>query len=240
MATTRILLFLLCFVPVISSWLPDRDLLSSASSVKGAGRLIRERRTSSPITATSTLSFYSRTGAVSNRSITANYRKGALIGSLWKVAIDKESKLIRMAEAENNIISIAEKELGVRERSGKNDGLPVETYLRYVKLDKGYPWCAAFVSWIFGQAGYSKPRSAWSPDLFPASRLSPAPRIAAVLGIYFPALKRIAHVGLVTGLQHDWVESVEGNTNAAGSREGDGVYRRLRHKRFIYRYALYL
>lgn len=138
------------------------------------------------------------------------------------------------------LIRLAEKELGVRELSGKNDGPRVELYLRHVGLKKGYAWCAAFVSWLHGQAGYAKPRSAWSPDLFPASRRCINAQPAAVLGIYFPALKRIAHVGLVTGIRDDWVESIEGNTNAAGSREGDGVYRRLRHKRFINAYALHL
>jgi hypothetical protein len=138
------------------------------------------------------------------------------------------------------VIGIAEKELGVRELTGKNDGPRVEIYLRYVGLKKGHAWCAAFLSWVYGQAGYALPKSAWSPELFPARRLRKDPAPALVLGIYFPALKRIAHVGLVTELQHDWVHSIEGNTNPEGSREGEGVYRRLRHKRFIYTYANYL
>ncbi len=137
------------------------------------------------------------------------------------------------------LIRIAEKELGVRELSGRNDGARVEVYLRHVGLKKGYAWCAAFVSWVHGQAGYAKPKSAWSPDLFPASKRCLSAQPGAVLGIYIPALKRIAHVGLVTGIRQDWVESIEGNTNAAGSREGDGVYRRFRHKRFINAYAIY-
>ena len=138
------------------------------------------------------------------------------------------------------IICIAEKELGVREGTGKNDGPRVEMYLQHVGLKKGHAWCAAFVSWVYGQAGYQLPKSAWSPQLFPNSRLRKEAAPALVLGIYFPELKRIAHVGLVTSLQHDWVLSVEGNTNPAGSREGEGVYRRLRHKRFIRCYANYL
>jgi len=137
------------------------------------------------------------------------------------------------------LIRIAEKELGVHEQHGKNDGERVETYLRYVGLPKGHAWCAAFVSWVFGQAGYKLPKSAWSPQLFPASRLRKEAAPALVLGVYFPALQRIAHVGLVTGLQHDWVRSIEGNTNPAGAREGEGVYRRTRHKRFIRCYAAY-
>ena len=137
------------------------------------------------------------------------------------------------------IIAIAEKEIHVREQ-GRNAGPRVETYLRYVGLGKGHAWCAAFVSWLHGQAGSAQPRSGWSPSLFPASRCIPLAKPAAVFGIYVPAVKRIAHVGLVTGLRGDWIEALEGNTNPAGSREGDGVYRRLRHRRAINRYAYYL
>lgn len=105
---------------------------------------------------------------------------------------------------------------------------------------KGHAWCAAFVSWLHGQAGYALPRSGWSPSLFPASKCIPRAKAAAVFGIYVPAVKRIAHVGLVTGLRGDWINTIEGNTNPAGSREGDGVYRRLRHRRAVNRYAYYL
>jgi hypothetical protein len=137
------------------------------------------------------------------------------------------------------IIALAEKDLNVREQ-GKNAGYRVETYLRYVGLGKGQAWCAAFVSWLHGQAGYAQPRSGWSPSLFPASQRIATAKPAAVLGIYVPSLKRIAHVGLVTAIRGDWVDAIEGNTNPAGSREGDGVYRRLRHRRTVNRYAYYL
>jgi hypothetical protein len=135
------------------------------------------------------------------------------------------------------LLNIASKQVGVMEKTGHNDGQVVEQYLAYVHLPKGEPWCAAFVSWVFGQAGYERPRSGWSPDLLPVARRVPSPFPGAVLGIYFPELKRIAHVGLVIGSRHDWVDSVEGNTNLNGSREGVGVYRKLRHRRFIYGYA---
>ncbi len=143
-------------------------------------------------------------------------------------------------EASDLLLQLASAELGVRERSGRNDGPRVESYLQYVGMHKGQAWCAAFVCWLHGQAGLPKPRSGWSPALFPSARRISNARAGAILGIYFPRLNRIGHVGLVTGLQHDWVNSIEGNTNAAGSREGDGVYRKLRHKRFINQYAFYL
>ena len=181
MATTRLLLLLLCTYPAFGHRLPQRHLLVQA----------------------------------------------------------KQSRALQ-PDARTVLLQLAAQELGVRELSGRNDGPRVETYLHYVGMHKGQAWCAAFVSWLHGQAGLPKPRSGWSPALFPNSRKISNAQPGAILGIYFPRLNRIGHVGLITGLQHDWVHAIEGNTNAAGSREGDGVYRKLRHKRFINQYSSYL
>jgi len=133
------------------------------------------------------------------------------------------------------LIAIAEKEVGVREKTGRNDGPRIQEYLSVVKLKSGDPYCAAFVSWAYACAGLAEPRSGWSPSLFPASRLTKSPAAADVFGIYFVALKRIAHVGLVVKINGDWVETLEGNTNLAGSREG--VYRKKRHIKTIRAFA---
>ncbi|MEJ2880285.1 peptidoglycan-binding protein [Pedobacter sp. GR22-6] len=165
------------------------------------------------------------------------------------------------------IIEIARKEIGVRESGGQNCGPRVEAYLAYAGARKGSPWCAGFISWVFGQAGYRKPRTAWSPALFPKNRVveiaslprnndrftpllrglnrakgefsaANQPQVKGlVLGIYFPSLRRIAHVGLVEYLRGDWVGTIEGNTSVAGGREGIGVFRRLRHRRAVHCYS---
>src|SRR5690606_17849575 len=62
-------------------------------------------------------------------------------------------------------------EVGVRERTGRNDGERIAEYLHYTDLGEGYAWCASFVSWVYGQAGYAEPRTAWSPSLFPSKRV---------------------------------------------------------------------
>ena len=143
----------------------------------------------------------------------------------------------KILPAPERLIPIAMAELWVREKTGKNDGKRVEEYLASVKLKKGDPYCAAFVSWVFQQAGYELPRTGWSPALFPAARLAKAAAPGNVFGIYFPALKRIAHCGLVVSSRSDWVSTVEGNTDASGGREGGGVYQRLRHKKSIRLYS---
>lgn len=135
------------------------------------------------------------------------------------------------------LIPIAQAELWVREETGKNDGKRIEEYQAVAGLKKGDPYCAAFISWVFKQAGYSAPRTGWSPALFPVAKLVKAAVPGNVFGIYFPALKRIAHCGFVEGVNGDWITTIEGNTNVPGSREGDGVHRRLRHKKTVYRYS---
>jgi hypothetical protein len=140
------------------------------------------------------------------------------------------------------------KEVGVREATGKNDGVQVEAYLKSVNLGKGYPWCAAYVIWVYKQCGINtSTASAWSPSLLPRSKViyqagrppTGIPQPGDVFGIYFNNLKRVGHVGFVHRWQdlNGYVRTVEGNTNEAGSREGDGVYMKRRLKRQIYAVA---
>ncbi|WP_262249378.1 CHAP domain-containing protein [Parapedobacter soli] len=152
-------------------------------------------------------------------------------------------------------------EIGILEATGNNDGRRVGEYLRYCGLDEGYAWCAAFVSWCHGQAGYAAPRNAWSPALFPASRTiwhagdpwpvnggQSVPRVGDVFGIYYTNLRRIAHVGFVDGWDGKYCITVEGNTGpptggaiakdhpANPIRAGpdrEGVYRKRRPIRTI-------
>jgi len=151
-------------------------------------------------------------------------------------------------------------EIGIRETSGNNDGSRVGEYLRYCGLDEGYAWCAAFVSWCHGQAGYTEPRNAWAAALFPASRtiwhaekplpmnsIQTIPRPGDVFGIYYTNLRRIAHAGFVDGWVGKYCITVEGNTGPEGAIAGiddpanpiragpsiDGVYRKRRPIRTI-------
>lgn len=151
---------------------------------------------------------------------------GRIVGKSDQLS-DERSKVLRVASAEQ----------GVRELSGRNDGKRVSIYLSYTGIKYPAPWCASFVSWCFGQAGHSKPNTAWSPAMFPFSRIIKEPKPSDVFGIYFSSLNRIAHVGLVESRKNEWIYSIEGNTSLDGSREGTGVFRRIRHIRTICKFA---
>lgn len=135
-------------------------------------------------------------------------------------------------------------EIGVRELTGNNDGYHVEKYLASTKLGKGYAWCAAFVNWNYRRCGVIGPQAAaWSPSWFVPGKITvhsfntPETWVAVkqgdVFGIYFQNKGRIAHVGFIDEIKNN-IRTVEGNTNDAGSREGDGVYRKYRLKKQIY------
>lgn len=155
--------------------------------------------------------------------------------SSWNMVYQSTKK--QNTQKNKQLISIAKSQIGIREATGNNDGPAVEQYLAYTGNKKGEPWCASFVSWVFGQAGFKQPKTAWSPSLFPKGRLISEVTPASVFGIYFPDKGRIAHAGLVERQQGSWIYTIEGNTNMVGSREGDGVYRKLRHVRTIKCYA---
>src|SRR5690554_2059944 len=76
----------------------------------------------------------------------------------------------------SQVLQIARAEIGTTDRPGhgavrgadrvEGSGADrVAQYLAYTHLGPGYEWCAAFVSWCFGQAGLDQPRTPWSPAL---------------------------------------------------------------------------
>lgn len=162
-----------------------------------------------------------------------------------------------VTEAALGLISTATAEADKKVReTGKNAGVDVEKYLKCVGMSKGSPWCAAFVSWcvmtakglpkppkwcsgsavsLYQVAGHSKTcvkTTPSDPDFKSKvkagwiwSRAQDATAaVAARKGAWCQG-----HTGIVIAVDSIGWHTIEGNTNAAGSREGDGVYRKT-HK----------
>ncbi|WP_437918768.1 CHAP domain-containing protein [Sphingobacterium sp. LRF_L2] len=141
----------------------------------------------------------------------------ALESTVVVVSVDEPIPDLRQ-----RIVVLAEQELGVKEKTGNNDGDRVEEYLRYTGLGKGHAWCAAFVCWCYGESGLNQPKNPWSPALFPTARSyctsrsgcdTSSPKPADLFGIYSSSAKRINHVGLIKTTTDKYIISIEGNVN---------------------------
>jgi hypothetical protein len=111
-----------------------------------------------------------------------------------------------------------------------------------VGIPLGSPWCAAFVYHIGTAACWTPTKSYWPlPKTggcailgeFAASRkvLVEQPRVGDVFLLWHKVgtEERFAHTGVVTAISPDSAyQSLEGNTNTDGSRDGWGVFRRTR------------
>lgn len=119
---------------------------------------------------------------------------------------------------------------------GINAGPFVTQVLAAVGLGPGFPWCAAFVSWCLKSAGASggpmfgraavRNWAKWAKD---NSRIVREPERGDLF--YWLNQNLTGHIGFVTEvLPTGEFRTIEGNTNDDGSREGDGVYRRVRDR----------
>jgi hypothetical protein len=140
------------------------------------------------------------------------------------------------------LVRLAHGEVGVRESpKNSNRGKRVQEYQAADWLDgTGYPWCASFICWLCREAGVeNRPRTAGAWDFERWARKSSTPA-----NLLKPARNQIkagdiivftfSHIGLaVEDQEGDTVRTIEGNTDESGSREGGGVYAKVRSLRQI-------
>jgi len=131
-------------------------------------------------------------------------------------------------------------QVGLKEE-GNNHGQAVKLFLKSTGLGGGYAWCMAFVYWAFEEAakemGVANPliRTAhvlhqWN-NIDPAHKFTKFPQVGDIFIMDFG--KGNGHTGMVTKVEGQFIHTIEGNTNAQGSRNGDGVYERVRNQSAI-------
>lgn len=137
------------------------------------------------------------------------------------------------------VIEIAASQIGVMEDPpGSNRGPQVEKYLGSVGCIPGDPWCASFVYWCFNEA--AKSSNIENPLLKTGSCMNHWNNTKGkkILNrntmnnssLVHPGYIFImdhgsgkGHTGIVRNVADGYVQTIEGNTNIAGSREGLGV-----------------
>lgn len=144
-------------------------------------------------------------------------------------------------------LAIALQEEGVREDTGRrNRGERVDEYVRSVGLNPAgeYAWCTCFIYWCFAQAARRAnaanpaPRTAGVHEMWRQARagagrimtraeaLANPERIPRGACFFIDTGGGYGHAGFVIGMENGRLDTIEGNTNDGGSREGIGVFRR--------------
>jgi hypothetical protein len=134
------------------------------------------------------------------------------------------------------VLAHAMKKVGVAEVPPHlNRGPEIDGWLKRVGSPRGSPWCAAFAwsmgddvlddDWPVVKTGSCQAIYDWAKK---AGALMTEPKPGDLFLMYHPELSRYAHVGYVRTVRSDELDTVEGNTNTDGSREGWGVFARTR------------
>ena len=152
------------------------------------------------------------------------------------------------------VVARAALELHVRESGGQNHGPLVEALQLYAAGSRYFPWCAAFCDVClrlgFAMAAQELPLSIGVSCSSLVRRAAADRRVYELVGAatgQYPLAKAqpgdlmvlrggdrgFRHIGLVVEpqLADSSVPTIEGNTNDAGSAEGDGVYLKHRNPR---------
>jgi cell wall-associated NlpC family hydrolase len=141
------------------------------------------------------------------------------------------------------LIALAKKEVGVEEVNGTNCGPRVNEYKSATWLDetKSWPWCAAFICWLFregmkdGSYTFKRPQTAGAYDFENWCREQD--KSVTLKKPHNGDIKpgdivifNFSHIGIAIGSPDStgYVKTIEGNTDAEGSREGGGVYEKRR------------
>jgi len=138
------------------------------------------------------------------------------------------------------LIVEAKKWVGVHEQGGNNKGKEVEIFQKAVDgQSSGEAWCMAFVQYCIKQTEATlgiKSKIYRSEHCLTVWGKSPTtmrltkPEVGCVV-IWQHGTTSSGHTGFVTGVDANGnLLTIEGNTNGAGSRDGDGVFSKTRNK----------
>lgn len=137
------------------------------------------------------------------------------------------------------LINQARRLVGMSETPSRNNrGPELDRLVLSVGGKPGLPWCGYFMMAIHKRCNLPM-AGGMAMSWFTPSRKVKSPAPADAFSIWNRYMKRIGHVGLVESVSPsgNMIFTIEGNTNATGSRDGSSVARLTRPMKTIYSYA---
>jgi CHAP domain/Putative peptidoglycan binding domain len=185
---------------------------------------------------------------VNGRPLVVDGKVGQLTWGAMFGASTVPSSLNAPTELTKAVIDFANTQLHVRENPlGSNRGFEVDAYLSAVGLPPppGNAWCVAFTYYCYAQGakkiGIPNPHIKTAGVLAHWNEAGLKPkveRITTTKALSRPELIKpgclfiidsgggFGHSGIVISVKDGRLETIEGNTNGGGSRDGIGVFRR--------------
>jgi hypothetical protein len=139
------------------------------------------------------------------------------------------------------LIEEARRYVGVQEvPRNSNRGMQIDYWaleaIGDVNWSVGTPWCASFVYSMgvqaVGRQNWPLPQTASCQALYDWAKEREMVHVMPLPGdvflLHYSRTDRYGHTGIVTAVTPGTFDTVEGNTNAGGGREGYGVFERTR------------
>ena len=140
------------------------------------------------------------------------------------------------------ILEIARSQLGIKENPPNSNRVKFNTaYYGQEVSGSAYPWCCAFVWWVFREAGasglfYGGKKTASCSTLLgfhkaQAVRENYLP--GDIIFFNFDGKKNTQHVGICEAWDGQYITTIDGNTAPTNEANGGAVMRRRRPKKYI-------
>lgn len=139
----------------------------------------------------------------------------------------------------SEVVKAAILEVGVTEYPANSNSVKYNQWF-YGKPVAGasYPWCCAFISWLFKENRDLCKRTASCQDLLgwfeKQGQIVKDPQAGDIVFFkYSTNNRRTNHVGLVVGVNGKQISTVEGNTSLTSNDNGGAVMQRLRSSKIV-------
>jgi len=143
----------------------------------------------------------------------------------------------------DTIIKRAIAEVGTKEFPANSNDVIYNTWFYGHRVHgSAYPWCCAFVAWLFRTNQALFPRTASCANALEfyeaKSRIVTDPQPGDLVFFHFNTnARRTNHIGVVIGVRGDKLITIEGNTSINSDDNGGAVMKRERNRRHVVAFA---